>query len=143
MKGLAIVVCAGLLGLGAFVGVPDVAAQCQWGCRCVGDACGCSKTGNGSSCAASGDGCVVNGCSGGGDHQPHGVAFSADGAPVLLRDIEDRAADGAASLLASARWEEGEDGVRVARDCSGAVVARRYAAGLAAEIRRREGELTV
>lgn len=143
MKGLAIAICVGVLGLGSLTMAPEVAAQCQWGCRCVGDACGCSKIGNGSSCTASGDGCVVVGCEGGGDLQPHGVAFSADGSPVFRVDADGGAADGADPLPASARWAETEDGVRVARNCSGAVIARRYGAALAAEIRRREGELTV
>ncbi len=118
-----------LLAVGAVAAAPEAAAaQCSWGCACVGNACGCNMNGNGGRCDASGSGCVITQC------KDAKVFFAPDGSVIHLAIDETEAAT---------RWEWIEDGREVERTCSGLVLARRFDVDEADAIRKQHSTLSL
>jgi hypothetical protein len=110
------------------------AAQCIWGCACVGRSCGCNSNGSGERCDTGGHGCVVSMCDAGGM-----ALLAPDGSPVRLA-----AANGPAPAAAvQSRWEYRGHGRSVARHCSGVVVARYFDRSAAAAVRARQRTLVI
>jgi hypothetical protein len=134
------------IAAGAVAFTPSLAeAQCTWGCRCEGTACGCNSNGSGKSCDNGGSGCVVEKCG-----APVELVFAPDGSVVRLAvntQQEQTGSDAAAAVTTDiggeTRWEYKSDGVSVARNCSGVIVARRYEADVAAAARLRHRTVTL
>jgi hypothetical protein len=118
---LILLACAAVFSFGATLAAPvQAAAQCVWGCTCMGDACGCNSNGSGSRCDTGGDGCVVSRCT-------ERAYFAPDGSIVRFA-ADDPATPG--------RWEWVAEGREVERTCNGLVLARRFAPAVAAAIRQ-------
>ena len=129
--------------------IPQTAeAQCTLKCTCYSDGCGCSnQNGNGSQCDASGNGCFVKACGSHADPEvdQSPVGFAADGS-VLLASTDRAGAttfSAAPAPPAGSEWQETRADVFVARNCAGVIVARRYGAVAAAEVRRRDAVLEI
>jgi len=137
------------------------AAQCTWGCACVGNACGCNSNGLGERCVTGGRGCVVSMCDAGGM-----ALLAPGGSPVRLAAAPAGSAGTAAPTAAAARmdarganaaetpalfataaiqsrWEYHGRGRSVARHCSGVIVARYFDRSAAATTRARQRTLVI
>jgi hypothetical protein len=136
---LAMAVC--IVAVSAAVAPSSLEAQCVYGCACEEGACGCNSRGNGDRCDAGGTGCVVSAC------DPKPVAFAADGSVIRLASTAEApsapADAGGAQGGGATRWEYVSDGLSVARDCRGIIVARYYDPQLAAAIRAKDRTITL
>ena len=114
---------AAVLSLASVAVTPSTAAaQCTWGCACMGTAFGCNSNGNGGRCDATASGCVVSGCTG------TKMSFAPDGSAAQFA---------ANDAKPKSRWEWVANGREVERACSGVVIARRFDAAEADAIRRQ------
>ena len=131
---------AAVLATAAVAGAPETAAaQCQWGCTCMGNACGCNQNGSGSRCDLGGTGCVLTGC----DTEKK-ITFAPDGSVVGVEGWS-TAVEGEVRVTAiasvdaeasgSVRWEYVAEGRSVARHCSGLILAHHYEPNVAASLR--------
>lgn len=115
----------------------QVVAQCQWGCTCMGNACGCNSNGSGSRCDTGGDGCVVTQCT-----IEMTLHFAPDGSPVQrpgaasVRDMPLAAREGVRLEFVSSGWS-------VERHCSGLVMSRRITPAVAAGLRKQAQHLSI
>lgn len=116
------------------------AQQCTVRCRCTSGGCGCqSSGGNGITCDASGDGCYVEGC------EQTLMMHSADGQTIrLVRSESGSFVATSTAALSPPAWERvDEDGISVARDCRGIVIARYIDRRKAEEMRAALQSITI
>ena len=154
---LATLALALLAAVAAVSAAPSrAAAQCQWGCTCEGNACGCNSKGSGGRCDAGGTGCVVTGCM----PTNTSVELTPDGT-VLQVAVAEQAGDSRMVAFAGftraaeprevpraeeelgGRWEYVASGRAVARHCSGMVVARYFDPDAAEAARKRSRAIRI
>ena len=126
----------------------ESSGTCQWGCLCKGNACGCNSNGSGKDCALGGNGCVVTMCD---QEQISLLVIAPDGSlvPLPARYAAERDPAGAGEedeksvQPSTGRWEFVAAGRSVARHCSGLVTRRYYDRSAAADIRKKDRNISI
>lgn len=125
----------------------DSSGSCSWQCTCTGNSCGCSNNGTGKNCTIGGSGCVVTMCD---QDQVSLLVIAPDGSLVPL-PARYAAEHGPAGTVkdenvaqpSMGRWEFLAAGRSVARNCSGLVTNRYYDGAVAADIRKRDRNISI
>lgn len=125
----------------------EASGSCQWGCQCTGRSCGCNSYGSGKDCSLGGNGCVVTMCD---NEQISMLVIAPDGSlvPLPARYAAERVPDGAGKdeesiRTITGRWEFVASGRSVARNCSGVVTTRYYDRAVAADIRKKDQNISI
>jgi len=125
----------------------DSSGGCSWQCSCEGNACGCTNDGTGRDCTIGGKGCVVTMCD---EDQISLLVIAPDGSlvPLPARYAAEREPVGAGKEVKSVQpstrgWDFVSAGRSVARDCSGLVTRRYYDRAVAADIRKRDQNISI
>lgn len=125
----------------------ESSGTCQWGCLCRGNACGCNSNGSGKDCALGGNGCVVTMCE---QEEISLLVIAPDGSLVPLparyaaeRDPAGAGKDDESTQPSTGRWEFVAAGRSVARHCSGLITSRYYDRAAAADIRKKDQNISI